>query len=670
MRLTSTVCALAAILIFAPPVARGAENARVGTQIDEFTLKSHFGKEYSLSDFAEYDAVVVAFVGAECPLAKLYAHRLAEMASELADSGVAFLGIDSNRQDSLEEIAAYAHRYNIEFPILKDPRNEVADQFGALRTPEVFLLDGERTIRYCGRIDDQYGYADGVGFQRPEPTRRDLLAAIHEILSGEQVSVPSTDVLGCIIGRVREPNEDSEITYSNQIARIFQDRCVECHREGRIGPFVMTSYEDVVGWGEMIREVVEQRRMPPWHAHPQHDGFANDLRLSDDEIHMISAWVENGCPEGDRSQLPEPREYVEGWTIGEPDQIVYMSDEPVDVPAEGVIDYYHFTVDPGWTEDKWIKLAEAKPESYETVHHILVFIREPSPDGGGFGRSGGGISGGGLIAGYAPGANAFLPENDSTAVYVRAGSQLVFQLHYTPNGSPQKDRSFVGFVFADPEEIEYEARSTAVANVLFAIPPGDDDYSVSAKTTFSRDTLVSSFTPHMHTRGKAFRYDVIYPDGSEETLLDVPGYDFNWQTTYHLKEPKLIPEGSTLLCTAVWDNSEDNLSNPDPTQVVTWGDQTWDEMMIGFYVEIFPKGQMPANDMRRRGGFGSIDADQILEAFDANEDGVLTKDELPGKMGQRIGLADQNGDGGVSKEELEALLKFFGRSRGGRRDRG
>lgn len=675
----------------------------VGQQIDDFSLKSHFGKEYRLSDFAESPVVVVAFVGAECPLAKLYGRRLAELSQGWKDRGVAVIGIDANQQDSIQKIAAYATRHKIEFPILKDTGNVVADRFGAQRTPEVFVLDRDRVVRYRGRIDDQYGFDKGVGYQRPQATRHDLVEAVNELLDGKSVSVPSTETIGCVIGRVRQPNEQSEVTYSNQIARIFQNHCIECHRPGRIGPFHMTSYDEVAGWGEMIGEVVEQERMPPWHANPAYGHFVNDMRLSDEDKQAIAAWVANGCPEGDPSDLPEPKQFVEGWSIGEPDQIVYMRDEPIDVPAEGVVDYYHFVVDPGWTEDKWIMAAEAHPESYETVHHILVFVQPPSTGRGfGLGRGaprgdeqasgqergrarrpgaarargrggeggapggGGGIGSGNLIAGYAPGMNPMLATDGRTAMHVKAGSKLIFQLHYTPNGSPARDRSYVGFKFADPEQVEYVARSTAVANAFFVIPPGADDFRVVAKGTFEHDTLVANFTPHMHTRGKAFRYEAKYPDGTQEVLLDVPAYDFNWQTTYELAEPKLMPKGTELICTAAWDNSENNLNNPDPTQTVTWGDQTWEEMMIGFYVEVFPKDQVPDQASGSR-AFGRLDPDEIFRALDRDGDGKLSKDEMPGRLAERAGLADVDGDGMVSKEELTNLLRLFG---GGGRDRG
>jgi peroxiredoxin/mono/diheme cytochrome c family protein len=701
-------------LVSLAPVVRGAEADLASRRIEDFTLKSQFGKEYSLHDFKDRDAVVVVFLGTECPLAKLYGPRLAELAGAWDARRVAVVGIDSNQQDSIQEIAAFAQRHNIEFPILKDPGNTIADRFGASRTPEVFVLDREGAVRYHGRIDDQYGIDSGVGYQRPEALRKDLQEAVTELLAGKSVSVPSTEVVGCLIGRVRQVKNDSPVTYSNQIARIFQNRCVECHREGRIGPFVMTSYEEVVGWGEMIREVVDNGRMPPWHASPEHGTFLNDMRLSDDEKELIATWVENGCPEGNPADVPTPQQFVEGWAIGEPDQVIYMAEEPVDVPAEGVIDYYHFSVDPGWTEDKWIMAAEAKPGVPETVHHILVFVSPPNSGGGFFGRGregdkakdgdqakdgeakddngdqeketgkrkvvrqrrarggrggggeGGGLGSGNLIAGYAPGMNPMLSSDGTTAMHVKAGSKLIFQLHYTPNGTPQKDLSYVGFRFADPEKVKYVARSTAVANAFFSIPPGADNYQTSAEGTFEHDTLLTNMTPHMHTRGKSFRYEVTYPDGKQEVLLDVPAYDFNWQTTYFLAEPKLLPKGTKLLCTAAWDNSENNLSNPDPTKRVTWGDQTWEEMMIGFYVEVHPKGQVP-EFTSGRGGFGRLDPDKIFAALDADQDGKLTGDELPDQLKERISFADFNRDGGVSKEELTGLLKLFsGRNRGGK----
>ena len=654
-----------------------AAASRVGKKISPFKLKNQFGKDYLLKDLKQ-DVVVVVFLGTECPMAKLYAPRLAAIEKEFKKSQVAFVAIDSNQQDSIQELAAYAKRHGLAFPILKDVRNLVANHFGAIRTPEVFVLDKNRVVRYWGRIDDQYGYEDGLGFQRPKPSRSDMVEAVNELLAGKDVSVPTTEALGCHIGRVKKINEASEVTYSEHISRIFQQHCVECHREGRIGPFVMTSYAELAGWGEMIREVVQDNRMPPWHADPAHGQFSNESRLSDEEKQLIATWVDNGCPEGDPSKLPEPRQFVEGWGIGEPDQVVKMDNKPVSIPAEGVVDYYHFTVDPGWTEDKWISAAEAKPGSPETVHHILVFVLPPGKnvrdfgedgprrggrrgrgDGeGGDGEGGGALTSGNMVAAYAPGANALFYDDGETAVHVKAGSKLVFQLHYTPNGTPQKDLSYVGFKFTEEGKVKYVARSTAVVNPMFSIPAGAKAATAEASMTFKNDTTLTNMTPHMHTRGKAFKYVATYPDGKEEVLLDVPTYDFNWQTTYHLKEPKHIPANTKLVCTATWDNSEENLSNPDPTKTVSWGEQTFEEMMIGFFVERFPKGQAPEKPSGMK--LDELDPKQIFTQLDADKDGKLSKEEVPGKFADKFAFIDSNGDGGVSEEELTTIMKLIG----------
>jgi peroxiredoxin/mono/diheme cytochrome c family protein len=563
----------------------------IGRQIDDFKLNDFRGQPHALSDFQDKKLVVVAFLGTECPLAKLYGPRMQQLAQEFGPRGVAFLGINSNRQDSITEVAAHARIHGIEFPILKDLSNVVADQFGATRTPELFVLDEKRVVRYHGRIDGQYGFGFGVGYVKPKLDRRDLAIAIDELLAGKQVSVPVTEIKGCLIGRVRPPDEKAQVTYSNQIARLLQDRCVQCHRPGQIAPFSMTNYEEVAGWGDMIQEVVLQQRMPPWHANPKFGVFSNDAHLSKSEIKLISSWVEAGSPEGDPADLPEPRQYTEGWMLPhEPDQQIFISEEPVDVKAEGTEPYRHYTVDPGFTEDKWVKWAECMPGNPQVVHHIIVFVRPPGskaairdPD----------IRGFSFLAGFAPGARPMVyPEG--TAKKIPAGSQLVFQMHYTPCGSPQKDRSSVGLIFMDKDEVTHMAATTNTANHEFVIPPHDANYLSEADSTFKRDTILLSMFPHMHLRGKSFRYEVTYPDGRHETLLDVPHYDFNWQNNFILAEPKLLPKGTKMHCTAYFDNSEDNLANPDPTEEVRFGPQTWHEMMIGWYDVSYPVDQAEA----------------------------------------------------------------------------
>jgi hypothetical protein len=436
------------------------------------------------------------------------------------------------------------------------------------------VLDSQRRLRYHGRIDDQYTY----GVQRPKAEQHYLRDALDALLAGREVSTSSTPPVGCFIGRKLEPDRNSDVTYARQISRILNRRCVECHRPGEIGPFSLASYAETVGWAEMIAEVVREQRMPPWHASPEHGKFRNDARLSAEEKEQILSWVRAGAPEGDPSDLPAPPQFVEGWRIGQPDQVIYMSDKPFQVPATGEVRYQHLLVDPGFTEDKWIKAAECRAGNRTVVHHIIVAVMSRE-------RLAGRLTEelfSDWLAATAPGSRPMiLPKG--LAKRVPAGAKLVFQLHYTPNGKPQEDRSSIGLVFADPAEVTHEVMTQRAATRRFEIPAGDPNYKVEAQYTFRDGATLLALFPHMHLRGKSFRYTAIFPDGGSEILLDVPRYDFNWQNAYELDPPRMIPTGTKIHCEARFDNSAENWANPDPSATVRWGDQTWEEMMIGYF---------------------------------------------------------------------------------------
>jgi peroxiredoxin/mono/diheme cytochrome c family protein len=570
---------LALVLLAGGSMASAGETSPIGKKVDNFSARDFRGKQVSLGDFAQNKAVVVAFLGTQCPLAKLYAPRLVELAGEFGSKGVAFIAIDSNRQDSIAELAHYAQEHKIEFPLLKDAGNAIADQLGAVRTPEVFVLDAQRMVRYWGRIDEQYGFQDaGVAFQRSEPGHRSLAVALDELLAGKPVSEPIAKNQGCRIGRVKEPVADSDVTYSKHIAAIFNNNCVYCHRQGQIAPFPLTSYDEAVGWAEMIREVVQEQRMPPWHADPKIGHFSNDARLSDSDKKLIYRWVENGAPEGDPKDLPPARQYAQGWQIPKPDEVLYMADKPYDVPATGTVEYQRFVMDPGWTEDKWVQAMECLPGNPAVVHHIIIYLVPPgvTPSGqAGRLRSN-------WLGAFAPGLRPQVLE-EGLARYVQKGSKVLFEVHYTPNGTAQSDRSYVGFKYCDPKTVKKEVAVQNAGNFTFKIPAGDPNYEVESEFVFRQNALLLSVSPHMHLRGKDFRYDLIYPDGKKETVLWVPRYDFGWQTTYQLAEPKVLPRGTKMYCVAHFDNSAGNLSNPDPTKEVAWGEQTWEEMMFGWF---------------------------------------------------------------------------------------
>lgn len=548
------------------------KSAQIGKQIEDFSLRDYRGVNRALKDARGSKLVVVVFMGTECPLARLYAPRLNKLNADFSKKGVAFVAIDSNQQDSPTDITKYAKANDIKFPILKDVGNIVADRFGAERTPEAFVLDQNRKIQYQGRIDDQYE----VGVHRSKAGQNNLADAIQDLLGGKPVSTPVTEATGCHIGRVRKPKPDGEITYSKHVSHILQKHCVECHRAGSIAPFSLTSYEDAVGWADTITEVIAAGRMPPWNANPEYGHFSNEARLSDDEKQQISQWIKDGVPQGSSSDRPEPKKYVEGWQIPKPSKVFFMRDKPFDVPAEGKVDYKHFEVDPGFKEDKWVTAAECVPGNRSVVHHIIVHVKSPKAS-----KQDDQIESDWLCATAAGAPPMILP--DGVAKRIPAGSKLSFQMHYTPNGTPQKDRSSVGLVFVDPSKVKKEAGTWKAWNTHFSIPAGEADHVVESSSKMTSDMLLLSMFPHMHLRGKSFRYEARYPDGKTEILLDVPRYDFNWQHTYILAEPKRLPAGTEVHCTAHFDNSAKNPVNPDAASSVKWGEQTWEEMMIGYF---------------------------------------------------------------------------------------
>lgn len=654
--LSARIALISAISFSASPASAesSAEPANIiGRQIENFTLRDYRGREHSLAELADRKAVVLAFLGTECPLAKLYSPRLEQLSQEYGPRGVAFMGINSNRQDSITAIAAHARIHGLTFPVLKDLGNKLADACGAERTPEVVLLDAGRRIVYRGRIDDQYG----IGYARNEPTRHDLKLALDALLAGEKIEPAETESVGCLIGRMREPKENSAVTFSNQIARILQKHCVECHREGEIAPFELIDYEEVAGWGDMIAEVVEQGRMPPWHASPEYGHFANERRLSDDEKRLIREWVAAGAPQGDPADLPPPPKFVTGWQLArEPDLVLAMSDEPYRVPAEGAVRYQYFTIDPAFTEDKWIKAAEVQPGNRAVVHHVLVAVRTER----GMRDRGPGE----FLTAYVPGLR-FGEYPTGMAKRIPAGSKLVFQVHYTPNGSPQEDISRVGLIFADEKEITHRIVTTLAVQPRLNIPPGEPDYRVEATSIpAQREVLLLGMSPHMHLRGKSFRYEAVYPDGRREILLDVPAYDFNWQTSYRLAEPLRMPAGTRMHCVAHFDNSAENLANPGPTQRVRWGDQTWEEMMIGYFDVAIPFADERDAEAAKRRDPAAADrqaddtrAQQLFALFDANADGRITRDETPDEGAALFDRLDRDGDGAITLDEAIAAAK-------------
>ena len=568
------------------PIARG-----VGQNLSNFTLEDAIsGRSLSLYGYRGKKAMVIVFTGVECPVGDLYMPRLAELAARYKTQGVAFLAINANAGDPADKVAAHAKAAGVSFPVLKDPGNVVADLALAERTCEALVLDGRAKVRYRGAIDDQYALSGHKG----APTANYLADAIDAVLANRPVAVPATAVAGCPIERVvpnvkvprtvirpaskeilaafdeREPAvKVGSVTFASDVASILQNKCQSCHRPGQVGPFTLASYDDARRHAAGIAEVVEERKMPPWHADPRHGTFANDRSLSARERATLLAWVEQGAPLGDPAALPAPKAFPEGWTAGTPD-LVFEIPEPYNVPAQGVVDYVNLRVPSNFKEDTWVQVAEARPGDRSVVHHIIVYLDDKK----------GTRKTENHLCGYAPGdmPSIYTP---GTAKLIPAGSDFIFQIHYTPIGKKKVDRSSVGLTLAKVP-VTHRAKTVGIAQRRFVIPPGADNHPVASTLTVKSDVNIVSFMPHMHLRGKSFEYKATYPDGKVETLLSVPAYDFAWQSAYNPAEPKFLPKGTRIDCLAHYDNSKGNPANPDPAKAVIWGDQTFEEMMIGY----------------------------------------------------------------------------------------
>ncbi len=539
----------------------------------DFALPDREGTQRRLDDWRDRQLVVAAFLSADCPVAKAYAGRLAELAQRYQGRGVGFVGIDPCRHDDAKDVARFEHEHRLPFPVLLDPALEAADRFGARRVPEVFVLDERRMVRYRGRIDDQ----DAPGAHRPQPRRHDLVNALEDLLAGRPVRVAITEPAGCPIDRPRATSE--AFTYYRNVRPILQQKCVVCHQQGGIAPFALTSYGAASRWAGAMSEVVRDRIMPPWSADPRYGKFANDPTLTDREREVLMAWSAGGAPAGDPATAPPPLPVVAALErhIGPPDLEVALP-EPVLVPAEGVIPYQHIEVDPGFTEDRWIQAADVIPGNRRVVHHVNVYLKPPHHSKA---ATQGELQSLCLIA-YAMGTPPLrLPEG--MAKKVPKGWKFLFVIHYTPIGTEQTDQTRLALRFADPKRVRQEVATNILLDEKFVIPPHAADYRLVHERRFDRDVLLLALFPHMHLRGVSFRYEVDYPDGRTETLLYVPKWDFNWQHRYELATPLRLPASSVLRGIAVYDNSANNPNNPDPSAEVHVGLQTTDEMFNGYY---------------------------------------------------------------------------------------
>lgn len=544
-------------------------------EVPNFALLDDQGKNHELHR-AEGRAVVLFFTGVGCPVARKSAEKLLELKKQFKDDITIWLvhsELDADRDAIRKEVEELGLA---SLPVLLDTKQALAQSFGVQRTAEAIVLDTKSwSIAYRGALDDQLA----EGAEKPEPTVRYAELALGALLKGEAVPHPQTTVKGCLLTFGQNSQTNGPVDYAREVAPILKAHCVACHRTGDIGPFAFASYQTAKRKARMIEEVLLMQRMPPWHADPHYGKFANDSELSAAETQTLLRWIKQGAPKGEGADplaeaLPEAAE----WPLGTPDYIVKLP-QPEEIPATGVLSYRHVKIPSPVPDDAWLSATVVKPGNRKVLHHCIVFATFPGavkePGGPGV-----------KIAGWAPGRLATrLPEE--TGLFLGRGAELDIELHYTTIGTPQTDQTEIGlYLLREKPKLAY--KTGMAIKMDFTIPPNEPEANSSATFKFAKDSMLYSLTPHMHMRGSRMKYEAIFPDGRRETLLSVPRYDFNWQTSYRLAEPLRMPAGTKILCSGAFDNSGKNPFNPDSTKTVKWGPQSWDEMFIGYigYAEV------------------------------------------------------------------------------------
>ncbi len=566
----------------APIPARSVERPALKLEsmtVDDFALLDQTGKMHELYNQPGARAIVLISYAVACPILRWNLPVVEELVAKYGEQGVHFYYIDASPQDSREDLVTEVEEFGLSVPILQDTAQIVLPTLGVKRTADAFVIDTRTwNLVYRGQINDRATY----GAQNTREGGDFLDDALASFLAGDPIEIERTEAKGCLIF-YENHGDDAVPNYSSVVAPILAKRCVSCHTPDGIAPWAMSSWQRVRGWSPMIRETVRTKRMPPWHADPHYGEFSNDRALLPSEANTLVRWIDAGAPRGDGpdplpdlSKLKTPQNSPIHWKLGEPDLIVKASRQ--ELPATGIVPYRYDRAELDIDEDIWVKGVDLKPSNFAVLHHSAILVLYPEhlkdtqPD-----YAQGVVS---YFALYVPGMEvAFFP--DGTGKRIPAGSKIVFQFHYTTTGKAEVDEPILGLYLMDePPEVEYE--STSAVKWVIHLPAGKPDHQIRAIRYFARDVMVCDLIPHMHYRGRTMRYDAHKPDGTVQTLLSVPAYDFNWQTAYNLEEPVFLPAGTKIVCTGRMDNSADNPFNPDPTQNVEWGTQSTDEMFIGY----------------------------------------------------------------------------------------
>ena len=586
-----------------------------GERVGDFALIDHLGMQQHMAWYDDQNAVVILPQANGATDSNAIA-AVADLQVKYADQGVVFFLMNPGLQTDREAVGADPAVKELGLPVLMDDTQIISEALGIVNLDQVVVYDPKSfELLYRGPADGR------------------IDKAIQGLVEGKNDNLIALATQGTPI-EYASPNIHTIPSYTNDVAPIIIENCANCHREGAIAPFSMDSKLALQGWSPMIREVVMTKRMPPGQLDNKvGHRTKNMMNLTDAEIQTLVRWVNAGSPiDGESDPLANLTWPDTKWTLaetlGEPDLIIKIPPQPV--PATGIVDYRDIPLDLGLTEDKWVRASEVAPDKKEALHHIIttiippggtedvqalfieainslpeeraaairadmfaavaageppdidkIFRENPDIDVGSF--LGSSDVDQGSIAGYAPG-NSVQLNSENVGGLLKAGTTVSLQLHYTTSGRELTDESEIGIYFYPDGVIPEERMSGGVGNAFtIAIPPQDKDHEMQLVTHISQEVDIYSLMPHMHFRGKRMKFYARYPDSSEELLLSVPAYDFNWQLSHELEKPLRVPAGTQIIAVGAFDNSSQNPANPDPNIEINWGEQSWDEMFMGFY---------------------------------------------------------------------------------------
>ena len=569
MKATMTFLVLLAVACVMPFTNLQAAPPAIGDLIADLRFKDIRALPRSLNDLGAKKAYVFVFTTTSCPLVRRSIPKLIDLDTRYAPQDVQIVAVNVGAEDTIRDMAAQAIDLGAAFPFVKDSNLSCARSLGVTRTPEVAVLDANKKLAYRGRIDDQLR----LGGARPDPTRRDLEEAIRDLLEGRPVAVSETPVDGCVI----ETPPQSAValpapTFHRDVAPILQKRCVSCHSEGTAAPFALNTFRDAAAHAEMLAEVVEDQRMPPWYAHPKYGKFQNDPSLTREERDTVVRWVKTGRTEGEPSADPPKPVEVPKWRIGTPDVVISMVEQHT-VPATGFVPYRYVALPYLFLSDTWVEAIEIRPDNLSVVHHCNMAYATTK----GAGEET-------FITGHVPGGQPMdLGRfNNGVGFFIPKMAILGLQIHYTTTGKEENCRISVGLRFPR-KPVQKQVRHVLLDPHRIAIAPNHGAFPIQSRKVLDRDVMLLGMFTHMHVRGKDMTFYATAPDQPRETLLQIPNYNFEWQLGYEI-EPgqKRLPKGTAIEAIAHYDNSAFNPYNPDPKRTVPYGQQTYDEMFNGY----------------------------------------------------------------------------------------